>query len=90
MQHERKIPLSLIVLIISLMVMLLAVSLSLNLASNIWTGAVAAGSAVFVVLLGAVFLYWLVHQLEISEARLGAIVESAVEGIVTTSEEGYI
>lgn len=90
MQSERKIPLSLIVLIISLMVMLLAVSLSLNFASNLWTGAVAAGSAVFVVLLGAVFLYWLVHQLEISEARLDAIVESAAEGIITTSEEGFI
>ena len=90
MQSERKITLSLIVLIISLMVMLLAVSLSLNLASSLWTGAVAAGSVVFVVLLGAVFLYWLVHQLEISEARLGAIVESAVDGIITTGEEGFI
>lgn len=90
MQSERRIPLSLIVLVISLMVMLLAVSLSLNLASSLWTGAVAAGSAVFVVLLGAVFLYWLVHQLEISEARLGAIVESAAEGIITTGEEGFI
>lgn len=78
------------VLMISLMAMLLAVSLSLNLVSKTLTGVMAAGSAIFAVLLAAGFVYWVVRRLEDSESRLGVIVESAADGILTTDEEGVI
>ena len=90
MTKERAFPLSVVVLVTAVMMMLLFVMIFLNLKSAMLAGAIAAGGSVLLVAVGTGFLYWATRRLEVSEARLSTIVESASEGIISTDANGYV
>ena len=90
MKHTRSISLSTVVLLSGAILSLAAVSFAVNLASTPFIAVLAAVLMGLVLLIATGFLFWVVRELEHSEDRLRAIVESAHDGIITTDEYGMI
>lgn len=90
MTASPRIPLSILVLTTLLVMALLLVVLFISMSASAWTSISIAAAGIVVVGISSITLFWVVHRLEVSEARLNTIFESAGDGLITTDEKGYI
>ena len=79
-----------VVLLLGGMLFVVVLSFVVNLEASLATGAAALSTGAVIVLMATGFLFWIVRELEKSEERLRAIVDSTHEGIITTNEFGAI
>lgn len=79
-----------VVLLLGGMLFVVVLSFVVNLEASLATGAAALSTGAVIVLMATGFVFWIVRELEKSEERLRAIVDSTHDGIITTNEFGVI
>ena len=70
--------------------LVIAVALLLMFTLSPYIRTIAGSATMALILMAAMLLSWLIHRLNVSEARVRAIVESAADGIIAADEDGHI